>query len=286
MTQTPASQIKPSIQSEVARLVSLRSAWEAAVALTNRQLYDLLADIAALARSYPRDELIALAKAAGFKPAKNTSDFLIAVKLVFGFTTEEERKKASAYAKAIENGIAAGNTPATLATWLAGVGGIEAARNKTTAPVSVVSSTTPSATTVNSAVSANTAAQPMAVSAQSISSDVIVETETQAVDRANAFLANAYSELTLDKGFFPDELPFVGSGYCAVLMCPNDEGNYQQLFASSRNEVVNVLLKALGRALDAQANPDDALTSRIIAKAKDAPDESGLDALIDQAANA
>ncbi len=281
MTQTPASQIKPLIQSEVARLVGLRTAWEQAVLLTNRQQYDLLADIAGLAKSYSRDELAALAASSGFKPAKNTSDVLIAVKLVFGFKTEEERKKASAYAKAIENGIAAGQTPSTLASWLSGVGGVEGARKKTQA-----ASTTPLVTPASgSANNTQPPAQPLANPASSISSDVIVETETKAIDRANDFLANAYSELTLDMGFFPDELPFVGSGYCAVLMCPNDEGNYQQLFASSRSEVVNALLKALGRALDAEANPDDALTSRIIAKAKDGPDESELDALIDQAAN-
>lgn len=281
MTQTPASQINPSIQSEVARLVGLRTAWEQAVLLTNRQQYDLLADIAGLAKSYSRDELATLAASSGFKPAKNTSDVLITVKLVFGFKTVEERKKASAYAKAIENGLAAGQTPATLATWLGGVGGVETARKKTQ-----TASTTPLVTPAAGSASSQPPAQPLANPAQSISSDVIAEAETKAIDRANDFLANAYSELTLDKEFFPDELPFVGSGYCAVLMCPNDEGNYQQLFASSRSEVVNVLLKALGRALDGEANPDDALTSRIIAKAKDAPDERDLDALIDQAANA
>lgn len=281
MTQTLASQIKPSIQSEVARLVGLRTTWEQAVLLTNRQQYDLLADIAGLTKSYSRDELATLAASSGFKPAKNTSDVLIAVKLVFGFKTVDERKKASAYAKAIENGLAAGQTPATLASWLSGIGGVEAARKKTQP-----ASTTPLVTSSAAPANAQPTAQPLVNLAPSISSDVIAEAETKAIDRANDFLANAYSELTLDKGFFPDELPFVGSGYCAVLMCPNGEGNYQQLFASSRSEVVNVLLKALGRALNGEANPDDALTSRIIAKVKDAPDESELDALIDQAANA
>ncbi|MBO9655179.1 MAG: hypothetical protein J7562_12675 [Agrobacterium tumefaciens] len=281
MTQTPASQIKPSIKSEIARLVGLRTAWEQALLLTNRQQYNLLADIAGLAKSYSRDELVTLATSSGFKPAKNTSDVLIAMKLVFGFETDEERKKASAYAKAVENGIAAGQTPATIANWLSGVGGVEAARKKTQP-----ASTTPLATPAEGSATTQSPAQPLVNSAPSISSDVIVENEAKAIDRANDFLANAYSALTLDKGFFPEELPFVESGYCAVLMCPNDEGNYQQLFASSRTEAVNPMLRALGRALDAEANPHDALTSRIIAKVKDAPDESELDALIDQAANA
>ena len=275
---TLTSSNKPSIQSEVARLVGLRTAWEQAVATTNRQQYDLLADIAGLAKLYSRDELVTLAASSGFKAARNTSNVLIAVKLVFGFKTDEERKKASAYARAIENGIAAGQTPTTLANWLAGIGGVEAARKKAASATPVTSSAGSAQTQAS--------AQPLVNPAASISSDVIVESETKAIDRANDFLANAYSELTLDKGFFPDELPFVESGYCAVLMCPDDEGNYQQLFVSSRREVVNVLLKALARALDAEANPDDFLTSRIIAKAKDAPDESDLDALIDQAANA
>lgn len=281
MTQTTTSTSKPSIEVEVARLVGLRTAWEKAVLLTNRQQYDLLASIADLAKSYSRDELVTLATSSGFKPAKNTSDVLIAVKLVFGFKSDEERKKASAYAKAIENGLAAGQVPATLATWLGGIGGVEAARKKTQP-----ASTTPLVTSSAAPANGKPTAQPLVNPAPSISSDVIVEAETKAIDRARDFLANAYSGLTLDKEFFSDELPFVGSGYCAVLMRSNDEGNYQQLFASSRSEVVNVLLKALGRALDAEANPDDALTSRVIAKAKDAPDESKLDALIDKAANA
>lgn len=69
-------------------------------------------------------------------------------------------------------------------------------------------------------------------------------------------------------------------------MCPTEDGHYQQLFVSSKNEVVNALLKALGHALDSEANPGEALTSRVIAVAKDSPDESALDALYDQAAAA
>jgi len=272
MTQTNATTSKPSITTEFERLVGLRAEWEKAVAMTNRQQYELLGDVANFAKSYSRDELVTLAKSAGFKAAKNTSGVLIAVKLVFGFDTEEKRKKASAYSKAIENGLAAGQTPTTLATWLAGIGGVEAARKKAPVEAETAIETPP--------------AQAEAGVAESVASDVIAEAETKAVDRARAFLAKAHSRLTLDKGFFPEELPFVGSGYCAVLMCPTDEGHYQQLFVSSKNEVVNVLLKALGRALDGETNPDEALTSRIIATAKDAPDESDLEALYDRVAAA
>lgn len=279
MTQTTTSATKPSIKVEIARLIGLRTQWEQAVTLTNRQLYDLLAEVAGLAKSYLRDELVTLATIAGFKPAKNTSDVLIAVKLVFGFDTDEKRKKASAYAKAIENGLAAKQTPVTLAAWFAGIGGLEAARKNAPAVTPLV--TPPAGPTATPPP-----AQASSIPAQSVSSDVIAEAETKAVDRAREFLANAYSALTLDKAYFPDELPFVESGYCAVLMCPTKEGHYQQLFVSSKNEVVNALLKALGRALDREANPDEALTSHIIATAKDAPDESELDALYDQAAAA
>lgn len=274
MTQTTTTTSKPPIKDEVARLVGIRTKWEKAVALTNRQQYDLLAGIAELATTYSRDELVTLAKSASIKPAKNTSDVLIAVKLVLGFTTDEERKKASSYAKAIENGLAAGQTFATLANWFTGIGGVEAARKN----ASGTPPRTPQAPLNN--------AQPLSNPALSISSDVITEVETKVFERGKEFLANAYNCLTLDKGFFPEELPFVGSGYCAVLMCPDEKGNYQQLFASSTSEVVNALLKALGRALDAEVNPDAALTSLVIAKAKNAPDESELDALIDQAASA
>lgn len=46
MTQKTTSATKPSIKNEISRLIGLRTEWEKAVAMTNRQLYDLLAGVA------------------------------------------------------------------------------------------------------------------------------------------------------------------------------------------------------------------------------------------------
>lgn len=218
----------PILTDELAKLAKIRTDWEKLIVRTNKKLYELLGGCVGLTETFSRDALV-VALGDAFKVRKDTTDILIAVKLVLG----ADDKKASAYAKALENGMKAGQTSSTIANWLF-VTGLEKARtlnNKKPTP-----NNQKTTTNSQSAASAN----------DTISSPVIVEDEVSATNRAKEFLNSQTGGVELSRDYFP-EVPF--GDEMVLLVTAKPSGELVVTFATVDGSAIGAVKRTLGKEL-------------------------------------
>lgn len=217
------------LTNELVRLAGIRTEWEKLTARTNKKLYELLAGCVGLTETFTREALeVAVGDAFNFR--KDTSDILIAVKLVLG----ADDKKASAYAKALANGIKAGETSSTIAAWIAKKGGIENARK----------GDKPKPTNNNG--NTTTSSKPTAAANDTISSPVIVDDEMSATNRAKEFLNSQTGGVDLSRDFFPS-VPF--GDEMVLLVTAKPSGAMVVTFATVDGTAVGAVKRTLGKEL-------------------------------------
>ncbi len=219
---------KPNLADELAKLIADRKIWEQSVINTNKELYDVLAGCFRLTETFSRDELVAAVK--GFKVRSDTSEFLIAVKLVVSASDQ----KASSYAKALENGQKAGMNSETIAAWIFEKGGIEKART--------LNSKKPN----NSNGNTTTSSKPTTAANDTISSPVIVDDEMSATNRAKEFLNSQTGGVDLSRDFFPS-VPF--GDEMVLLVTAKPSGAMVVTFATVDGTAVGAVKRTLGKEL-------------------------------------
>jgi hypothetical protein len=226
-------------------------AWQEQNVRADKALYEVMEDAMAIGKTYPLGILKVAAKANNIATQKHSTAFGIAAKLVFRGLNNST---ASTYGAVMEKADAAGIAPSGLADWIIEKKGISNIRNEDSD-----------------------------ADKQKKAEDVAAEEARLA--RAKALVSGHYTTPLTLPALNPGVAEIQGYGKqrtTALLVKFNDAGDLDVIFSYGDEDVVELLYRKMGLAMDSVVKPR---FSQVLAKGFE-PKADEQDAAIDEAANA